>query len=90
MSFVAGDAAQLPEGRPDLLVVNPPRRGVGPTLARWLEASEVPHVLYSSCNARTLAEDLARMPSLRTREAQVFAMFPQTRHHEVLVRLERR
>jgi 23S rRNA (uracil747-C5)-methyltransferase len=90
VSFVAGDATLLPEGRPDLCVVNPPRRGVGPTLAAWLEASGVPHVLYSSCNARTLAEDLARMPSLRTRDAQVFAMFPQTRHHEVLVRLERR
>ena len=90
VSFVVGDATELPEARPDLLVVNPPRRGVGPTLAGWLETSGVPHVLYSSCNARTLAEDLARMPSLRTREAQVFAMFPQTRHHEVLVRLERR
>ena len=90
VSFVTGDAGQPPRGRPDLVVVNPPRRGIGGRLADWLESSGVPHVLYSSCNARTMAADLARMPSLRAREARAFAMFPQTRHHEVLVQLERR
>ena len=92
LSFVAGDAAAHPGGRrrPDLLVVNPPRRGIGTELCRWVEEAGVPHVLYSSCNARTLAADLAHMPSLEVVGARMFAMFPQTRHHEVLVRLDRR
>ena len=92
VSFVAGDAAAHPGGRqrPDLLVVNPPRRGIGTELCRWVEEAGVPHVLYSSCNARSLVADLARMPSLEVVGARMFAMFPQTRHHEVLVRLDRR
>lgn len=92
--FVAGDAtafalAAPSEQVPDLVVVNPPRRGIGPELAGWLEASGVPHVLYSSCRAETLAADLARMPSLRPVRARLLDMFPQTRHYEVLVLLER-
>lgn len=93
VGFETGDAtAYLQEGRttvPDLVVVNPPRRGIGP-LAAQLEASGVRRVLYSSCNARTLADDLAAMPSMQVRRARLFDMFPQTRHHEVLVDLVRR
>ncbi len=92
VSFVAGDAAQVRlDERPcaDLVVVNPPRRGLG-DLASWLEGSPVSHVVYSSCHAGSLARDLAAMPSLAVREARLFDMFPQTAHHEVMVRLERR
>ena len=74
---------------PDLVVVNPPRRGVGEDLAGRLEASDVAHVLYSSCRTESLVRDLAAMPSLRPVRARVFDMFPQTRHHEVLVLLRR-
>ena len=71
------------------MVLNPPRRGIGPALAGWLEDSRTRHVLYSSCNAESLARDLAAMPSLRPVRAQLLDMFPQTRHYEVLVLLER-
>ena len=71
------------------MIVNPPRRGIGEVLSRWLEASDVRHVVYSSCNAASLARDLAAMPSLRPRRAQVLDMFPQTTHYEVLTLLER-
>ena len=47
------------------------------------------HVVYSSCNAASLARDLAAMPSLRPGRAQVLDMFPQTTHYEVLTLLER-
>ena len=69
--------------------VNPPRRGIGPDLAGWLESSGVRHVVYSSCNAESLARDLALMPSLRPVEARVLDMFPHTTHYEVLVLLAR-
>ncbi|MBO3095895.1 23S rRNA (uracil(747)-C(5))-methyltransferase RlmC [Cellulomonas dongxiuzhuiae] len=90
--FLAGDAtafALAAHDVPDLVVVNPPRRGLGEPLSRWLEASGVPRVLYSSCHAGSLARDLAHMPSLRPVRAQVLDMFPHTLHHEVLTLLER-
>ncbi|GGI44884.1 23S rRNA (uracil(747)-C(5))-methyltransferase RlmC [Agromyces flavus] len=90
--FAAGDAtafALAAPSAPDLVVVNPPRRGIGAELAGWLERSDTAHVLYSSCNAASLAKDLAAMPSLRPVKARVFDMFPQTTHFEVMVLLER-
>lgn len=75
---------------PELVVVNPPRRGIGETLATWIEDSDVEHVVYSSCNPVTLAKDLARMPSLRLRRARVLDMFPQTGHLEAVTLLSRR
>ncbi|MBC7290459.1 MAG: 23S rRNA (uracil(747)-C(5))-methyltransferase RlmC [Actinotalea sp.] len=94
VTFRAGDAtafalAHAPDDAPDLVVVNPPRRGIGPDLAAWLEASSARHVVYSSCNAVSLARDLAAMPSLRPVRARLLDMFPQTAHHEVAVLLER-
>jgi 23S rRNA (uracil747-C5)-methyltransferase len=90
--FAAGDATAFALGAaapPDLVVVNPPRRGIGPALAQWLEASGVRDVVYSSCNAASLARDLAAMPSLRPRRGRLLDMFPQTGHYEVVVALSR-
>ena len=91
--FEAGDARVLDPGRgaaPDLLVVNPPRRGIGAGLAGRIEASGVRRVLYSSCNPQSLARDLGAMPSLSVQRARLFDMFPHTDHAEVLVELVRR
>ena len=96
--FEAGDARVLDPAageraagaqRPDLLVVNPPRRGIGEQLATRIEASGVERVLYSSCNPRTLAADLEHLPSLRVVRSCLFDMFPHTDHAEVLVELVR-
>ena len=75
-------------GAPELVVVNPPRRGIGELAAR-LDASAVRRVVYSSCNPTTLARDLAAMPGFRAVRGRVFDMFPHTTHAEVLVELER-
>jgi 23S rRNA (uracil747-C5)-methyltransferase len=75
--------------RPDLLIVNPPRRGLGEPLATWIEDSRISTVAYSSCNPESLARDLAMMPSYEPREARVFDMFPHTAHLEVAVLLQR-
>ena len=92
--FSAGDATAFalesaPEDAPELVIVNPPRRGIGPELADWLEQSSTRSVIYSSCNPKSLAQDLARMPSLRAVNARLFDMFPHTGHAEVMVLLER-
>ena len=91
-SFVAADATQWAASQlapPELVIVNPPRRGIGDELAIWLEKSGVPTVIYSSCNSRSLARDLAAMPSLVPVEARVLDMFPHTEHYEVAVLLKR-
>lgn len=88
--FRVGDARVLAEVDHELVVVNPPRRGIGPRLCAAIEAAAPRHVVYSSCNAHSLAIDLAALPGHRVVEARLFDMFPQTRHHEVIVLLERR
>lgn len=94
--FVAADAtgwvadrAAAAEPVADVVVVNPPRRGIGPRLATLLETSTAGHVVYSSCNAATLARDLEAMPSLRPVRGRLLDMFPHTAHYEVVVLLER-
>ncbi|MGC4174538.1 23S rRNA (uracil(747)-C(5))-methyltransferase RlmC [Demequina sp.] len=90
--FIAADATQwalAQAAAPELVIVNPPRRGIGEALADWLEASGVPTVVYSSCNSESLARDLARMPSLRPTRGRVLDMFPHTEHYEVAVLLHR-
>lgn len=95
-TFDVGDATRgfdelIRTGRPlpDLVIVNPPRRGVGPRLAGLLQRSGVPTVVYSSCNPATLARDMTAMPSLRPARARLFDMFPHTDHAEVLTLLRR-
>jgi 23S rRNA (uracil747-C5)-methyltransferase len=93
VGFEAADAtgwAAARQRQADLVVVNPPRRGIGPDLAAALEAGSARHLLYSSCNPDSLARDLAAMPSLVPVRARVFDMFPHTTHQEVLVLCERR
>jgi 23S rRNA (uracil747-C5)-methyltransferase len=92
VDFRAGDAtafAVAAAQAPGLVIVNPPRRGIGKELCGWLESSSVKHVVYSSCNAQSLARDLAALPSFTARRARVLDMFPQTTHYEVMVLLER-
>ncbi|WP_062379792.1 23S rRNA (uracil(747)-C(5))-methyltransferase RlmC [Demequina pelophila] len=92
VAFVADDAFRWARGQEavaDAIVVNPPRRGIG-DLAPWLEATDARHVVYSSCNALSLAHDLAAMPSLVPVRGRLLDMFPHTTHYEAVVLLERR
>ena len=90
--FVAGDATQMAargEAIPDVVIVNPPRRGIT-SLAAWLNDSGAERIIYSSCNPKTLQLDIEAMPRYRPARAQLFDMFPHTAHSEVLVELVRR
>lgn len=90
-TFVAADAAVWVREQPDapeLLIVNPPRRGIG-TLAQWVRDSAVDRVLYSSCHLASAAADLEEMGFIAQR-AQVFDMFPHTDHIECLIMATRR
>ncbi len=91
VTFDVGDATALATGEtPDAIIVNPPRRGLGDRLCATLQASGVPTIIYSSCNAVTLARDIAAMPAYAPRRVRLFDMFPQTDHYEAMVLLTRR
>ncbi len=74
---------------PDLLIVNPPRRGLGTELCQRISQLQPAALLYSSCNPQTLARDLQWLPAYQPVKAQLFDMFPHTDHAEVLVLLQR-
>lgn len=75
---------------PDLLVVNPPRRGLGKTLCQDIARLAPRWLLYSSCNAQTLAQDLAALTDYKLLKVQLFDMFAHSNHYEVLTLLQRR
>lgn len=90
--FRALDADEFVRGRtdvPPLVVVNPPRRGLGPDLCDFLADSSAQGLIYSSCNPDSLARDLRRLSGFVPVRAQMFDIFPHTDHCEVLVLLVR-
>lgn len=74
---------------PDLVLVNPPRRGIGQALCDYLSEMAPSFIIYSSCNAQTMAKDLQQLPGYRIARVQLFDMFPHTAHYEVLTLLMR-
>ena len=64
LHFQALDSTQFATGEgeiPDLVLVNPPRRGIGDGLCDYLNRMAPDFIIYSSCNARTMAKDIARL-----------------------------
>lgn len=91
--FQALDSTQFATGQqatPDLVVVNPPRRGIGSALCDYLNQMAPPYILYSSCNAQSMAKDIQQLPDYQATRVQLFDMFPHTAHYEVLTLLVRR
>ncbi|MCA3955325.1 23S rRNA (uracil(747)-C(5))-methyltransferase RlmC [Vibrio vulnificus] len=92
LSFSALDSAAYSQAQTqaaDLILVNPPRRGLGQALTAQLEQLAPQYLIYSSCNPVTMQQDLAHLPSYRVERAQWFDMFPHTDHAEVMMLLVR-
>jgi 23S rRNA (uracil1939-C5)-methyltransferase len=77
--------------RPDLIVLDPPRAGIGKAVARSLAKLGAPRVRYVSCDPATLARDIAPLlaTGYRVEEVHLFDLFPQTFHIESVLLLER-
>lgn len=77
--------------RPDMIVLDPPRAGVGKTVTRRLVELGAPRVRYVSCDPATLARDLAPLlaSGYRIEEAHLFDLFPETFHIESVMLLAR-
>ncbi|EOV8480932.1 23S rRNA (uracil(747)-C(5))-methyltransferase RlmC [Klebsiella aerogenes] len=92
LHFQALDSTQFAtheDDIPQLVLVNPPRRGIGAELCDYLSRMAPPYIIYSSCNARTMAADIDRLQGYRVERVQLFDMFPHTAHYEVLTLLFR-
>jgi 23S rRNA (uracil747-C5)-methyltransferase len=85
-SAAFASAAQMP---PDLLVVNPPRRGLGAALVESINRLSPAYLIYSSCNAETLATDLSLLANYQLQQVQLFDLFAHSSHYEVLTLLKR-
>ena len=89
--------------KPDFVVLDPPRAGLGAEASAQLANLGAPEVVYLSCDPATLARDLAVMTGSERKprmgipagyryeitDVHLFDLFPQTFHIETLVRLRR-
>jgi 23S rRNA (uracil1939-C5)-methyltransferase len=95
--FFAGDVRlalrQLVEtaGRPDVLVVDPPRAGLSAKVVRRVIEAGPTRIVYVSCNPTTLAPNAAQLveAGYALRRVRPVDMFPQTPHIECVALLER-
>src|SRR5438309_11419231 len=73
----------------DLVVVDPPRSGLGEGVIRGLVAFGAPRITYVSCDPATLARDLRALTSggYRLEQAHLVDLFPQTYHLESVFQL---
>ena len=76
---------------PDVIVLDPPRKGCDPALLEMIKNLAVPKVVYVSCNPSTLARDLKilREYGYQVQEVQPVDLFPGTGHVETVVKLFR-
>lgn len=97
VEFFCGDAgsvaARLAEQgtRPDVICVDPPRKGLGPEVPAILAGMEPERIVYVSCDPATLARDVKRLEELGycARRAQSVDLFPRTAHVETVMLLVR-
>jgi 23S rRNA (uracil1939-C5)-methyltransferase len=95
--FFAGDTRlALPElveraGRPDLVIVDPPRAGLSKKVVRRIIEAAPKRIVYVSCNPTTLAPNAAELVEAGwvLRKVRPVDMFPQTHHIECVTLLER-
>lgn len=95
--FFCGDALLIAKKlkdentKPDVILIDPPRKGMGDGLVDTVNDMEPKRIVYISCDPATLARDCARLSDLgwRVKEVQPVDMFPHTAHVETVVLLSK-
>ncbi|NTU95648.1 MAG: 23S rRNA (uracil(1939)-C(5))-methyltransferase RlmD, partial [Bacteroidales bacterium] len=95
-SFFAGDMKDIltPEfiavnGKPNVIILDPPRAGIHPDVAKVIVEAEPDKIVYVSCNPATQARDIAAMSDkYEITRVQPVDMFPHTHHLENVVLME--
>ena len=96
--FYAGDMKDIltadfiaQHGRPDVIIVDPPRAGMHPDVVKTILQAAPERIVYVSCNPATQARDMEMMSEDYTITAvQPVDMFPHTFHVENVCRLDRK
>lgn len=96
--FFAGDMKDVltaefiaTHGRPDVMIVDPPRAGMHEDVVKVILDAEPRRIVYVSCNPATQARDLSLLDAkYRVTAVQPVDMFPHTHHVENVVRLDLR
>ncbi|HRO44547.1 23S rRNA (uracil(1939)-C(5))-methyltransferase RlmD [Agriterribacter sp.] len=94
--FFAGDVIDVcndtfiaQQGKPDVIITDPPRAGMHEKLVRKILEMEAPLVVYVSCNSATQARDLQLLnEKYEVTKVQPVDMFPHTHHIENVVQLK--
>ncbi len=95
--FFIGDIAKtlneefiLDNGKPDVVITDPPRAGMHPAVVEQLLNMESAKIVYVSCNPATQARDVTFLAEKYTvKKIQPVDMFPHTQHVENVMLLER-
>ena len=95
--FFCGDAGEVAarlagQGvRPQVICVDPPRRGLAPEVPAVLSSMAPDRIVYVSCDPATLARDVKRLEELgyQAVQAQPVDLFPRTAHVETVVLLSK-
>ena len=95
-SFFAGDMKDIltkdfisSHGKPNVIVLDPPRAGIHPDVAKVIVEAEPDKIVYVSCNPATQARDIAAMSDkYDITRVQPVDMFPHTHHLENVVLME--
>jgi 23S rRNA (uracil1939-C5)-methyltransferase len=96
--FFAGDMKDVlnqnctkRNGKPDVVITDPPRAGMHPDVVARLLEMESPRIVYISCNPATQARDITELAKkYDVAKVQPVDMFPHTQHLECVVELCRR
>jgi 23S rRNA (uracil1939-C5)-methyltransferase len=91
--FICTDAAdlfQMIQSRypsPDVVIVDPPRKGLSPEVIKGVSKLEPERLIYISCNPATLARDIRMLNEYcyQLMDGMAFDMFPRTSHIETVV-----
>jgi 23S rRNA (uracil1939-C5)-methyltransferase len=94
--FFSGDMKDLiseeffaVNGKPDVIITDPPRAGMHLKVVEQLKKSKVPVIIYVSCNVSTQARDLELLSEFyQPEDILAVDMFPHTSHLENVVRLK--
>lgn len=91
MKDVLTDGFIAEHGRPDVMIIDPPRAGMHEDVVNVILNARPERIVYVSCNPATQARDLALMDEFyRVEKVQPVDMFPHTHHVENVVRMTRR
>lgn len=96
--FLCADAAQAAQTladrglRPDVICVDPPRKGLAPAVIDAIVQMAPQRLVYVSCDPATLARDVKRMEEQGyvLQRAEAVDLFPRTAHVETVVKLVRK